>query len=370
MGIEQRLRVAANRPNREADARPRRSIRHHPAPPPGVDLREQKDEWLERFGLPRRPDQKSQPRLFDFWYEFLSPRPLATSLRFIPAGSPVQDLRFIRSGGFVTTPPLPSRYERSANWSGTYLSPHGGHRFVGITGWWRVPTPAIPADGGAELELGQYRSSTWVGLDGQRLYRHSSLPQIGTSQVVDDQDGSQKLYGAWWQWWAPGRDDNEAQPLPLVIAAGDEIMAMLEVLEPTTVRFRIKNHSASTMLTVFDVEYPSFPKDASLRFFVSGATAEWVLERPSPTADELAALLADQPRPAFYELPHYGSCLFTRCIAESEGTDGIRHEHDLGRGSLIHMYDVRREPTRARTISAAKRVKGDDQALEVESWLG
>ena len=35
----------------------------------------------------------------------------------------------------------------------------------------------------------KYRSSTWIGFDGQRRYTESTLPQFGTAQNIDPVDG-------------------------------------------------------------------------------------------------------------------------------------------------------------------------------------
>jgi hypothetical protein len=95
------------------------------------------------------------------------------------------------SSSSVDPPALGTRYETSPNWSGAYITPKRSRMFTEVHGSWQVPTPSPPVDGkGSPPADGDYRSSAWIGLDGQRRYLNSSLPQIGTSQfvkVVDDQ---------------------------------------------------------------------------------------------------------------------------------------------------------------------------------------
>ena len=70
--------------------------------------------------------------------------------------------------------------------------------FVEIRGSWQAPVVAPPTPG----EIGEFHSSTWIGLDGQRRYLNSSLPQIGTAQYVDVTAAATTFTTkAWWQWW-------------------------------------------------------------------------------------------------------------------------------------------------------------------------
>ena len=86
--------------------------------------------------------------------------------------------------------------------------------------------------GGAAGE--KYRSSTWIGFDGQRRYYRSTLPQIGTAQNIDPVTGvPTRSYFAWWQWWV--RDVLE-QAFPIMLAApeihaGDLIMCFMQVAD-------------------------------------------------------------------------------------------------------------------------------------------
>ncbi|PIK70812.1 hypothetical protein CS379_22695, partial [Methylobacterium frigidaeris] len=180
----------------------------------------------------------------------------------------------------------------------------------------------------------------------QGAYRNASLPQIGTLQAWD---GAEARYESWVQWWARG-EDNAPQPLGLAIAPGDTVSAILTLLDPATVRFNLKNETAGTMLQAFDLTAPGGRH-------VSGASAAWILERPSP-------LDADGWHP--YPLAAYGSLPFAACLAQSRGPgETALTEHDLARASLIRMIALDRVPGHARTISYPARVKEDPRALTV-----
>ena len=74
------------------------------------------------------------------------------------------------------------RRESSLNWSGAYVTPRNGRQFTEVHGRWEVPAVAVPSGTSGSPE---FRSSIWIGLDGQRRYFDSSLPQIGTAQVLN-----------------------------------------------------------------------------------------------------------------------------------------------------------------------------------------
>ena len=60
----------------------------------------------------------------------------------------------------------------------------GISQFMQIWGVWTIPgnlkLPPAPFQGPPGID---YVCSNWIGLDGQRLYLDSSLPQIGTSRL-------------------------------------------------------------------------------------------------------------------------------------------------------------------------------------------
>ena len=78
---------------------------------------------------------------------------------------------------------------------------------------------------------------------------------------------------------------------------------------------------------------------------VSGATAEWIVERPT-----------DVNTFELYELPDYRRVHFTNCFAISAvmppgGAPGSGLEQTLDGARLINMYKVERNPSRTVTIS-------------------
>ena len=214
-------------------------------------------------------------------------------------------------------------------------------------GNWTVPRVSEPP-GGTQAE---YHSSTWIGLDGQRTYKDSSLPQIGTRQRwVRGATPNEDIYDAWFQWWARGQH-NPPVPLPsFPVQVDDEISAILTVLNPTTVRFNMKNVTQGAMLQAFDV-----PAPGSLT--VSGATAEWIMERPSPVpADGWDA----------HPLPAYTGFAFTSCLAQALAPGGSMPVGvDLNTARLIRMYEIRANPASLRTLSVARLVLLPTQKLEL-----
>ena len=78
-----------------------------------------------------------------------------------------------------------TKFETSTNWSGAYVTSNRFKKFVQIWGFWRVPEHLdLPPLGKTVTRPGlPYTCSNWIGLDGQRRYFNSSLPQMGTSQL-------------------------------------------------------------------------------------------------------------------------------------------------------------------------------------------
>jgi hypothetical protein len=313
------------------------ALRPLPLPPDDLDLLRAGPDLLDPYGLPA-PRPGDGPAARAFRHAFLTPPP-DRRLRFVPAPQPAPAPGAPAPEFVLARAPAPVPVRRSVNWSGASLTALHGRSLVGVMARWRVP--AVTGETGRPA-----RASTWIGLDGQGAYRNASLPQVGTLQAWD---GTEARYETWVQWWARG-EDNAPQTLGLPVAPGDRMSAILTVVDPATVRVNLKNETAGTMLQAFDLAAPGGRH-------VSGASAAWILERPSP-------LGSDGWHP--YPLAAYGSLPFTDCLAQSRrpGETGLA-EHDLARASLIRMIALDRVPGHARTISYPARVKGDRRALTV-----
>jgi len=316
-----------------------------PVPPEGFDPLTASAAQLAFFVLPELPNPRTDPGRYRFWRKFYSP-----PLRFIDAEFlPLVPNQRLRSAQLRRIAAATSR-ETSRNWSGAYISPRDGRMLTEVYGVWHVPAVFTPAGAPTGVE---YRSSTWIGLDGQRRYLDSSLPQIGTQQFAEDVAGVQTLTTeCWWQWWL--RDHmNPSVPIPLPVAPGDEMMASMIVIDETHVRFYIKNVTSgglSPKIFVKSAPQATLPDGSGVvqvevSVEVSGATAEWVMERPTVWASE-----------ELHELPQYGTVEFFGCGAVS-----ARNPGEPGRGEtlvgarFINMQKVETDPSRTVTISVAER---------------
>ena len=312
-------------------------------PPDGFNPSTEPDTELTRYGLPTVDAMASNPKAAAFRRAFLQPLADGRPLRFVPAlptSSIAMDL-FVIERTAPTTQPA----QRSVNWSGGYLAARGGHRFVSVMADWVVPRVTVPPDPRAT----EYHSSTWIGLDGQKFYLDSSLPQIGTKQRCGEGLHGAREYYAWFQWWARGQKTEE-QPLGLPVSHGDTISAIITVFDERSVICNLRNVTQNVMLEAFRAWAPSPCR-------ISGATVEWIMERPSPP---------DSDGWEAYALPDYSPFAFTGCIAESCPLRGITlHDHDLERARLIRMYEIAANPPGTRTISTARRVLLPEQRLEL-----
>lgn len=294
---------------------------------------------LQYYGIPPKPDPIREHERFTFWlrmfsgaWTFLDPRHGDVHILSVePATNP--------------RPPVSPglRHEGSLNWSGGYITPKDGRVFTQVHGQWHVPNPVrsdeLPDVGPCEPE---YRSSTWIGLDGQRRYFDSSLPQIGTAQNVEAHDGGRSHLYAWWQWWVR-KQESKPQALPLCIKANDLVMCSLVVKDPHRVTFYIRNLTTRQACNNFTAEAPSVKPHGQPK--VSGATAEWIMERPT----------CEKDRHTLYVLPNYGECEFSCCHAVSAYSGGEERTESLLDAKLVDMHTVKTHPHRTKKISLAKR---------------
>jgi len=323
-------------------------------------------EEIATYGLPERPDAEVQPGLYRIWMNTFG-KQLCFS-KYVPGKGPGFDLhRLDVDTPHDTTDSSPlgaTRFLTSPNWSGSYLSATSGRTFRQIWGQWIVPTPSLPE--GLSLPRGHgstdhdpsvsYQCSTWIGLDGQRLYLNSSLPQMGTAQQVTlCADGRQEFRTwAWTQWWA--RNDKDTLPVPisnLTIRHGDVIRCVLTVADDRlSVVCNMINQSCSPpVVTAIRIDSPPVPKRPGQHYVVSGATAEWVLERPAVPDQTGHAEHSSLLQP----FPDYGTTNFSACYAVLDGVKATALR-DLSVPRFIRMYEVRANPQRTAYISMPMRI--------------
>jgi Peptidase A4 family len=314
-----------------------RQMRFYDPLPEGFDPSNAAPAVWERYGIPPRPDVMTFPELATFWDEMFKPRPRFTA----PTFELLEAARADRSG----TSPSPGT-EFSGNWAGAYIAPRDGRQFTEIHGQWVVPEVTAPSGTVGTPEL---RSSTWIGLDGQRRYFDSTLPQVGTAQFLNS--SVDRPYSAWWQWWMR---DNPETFYPCVttlpVKPGHRIMASLRVLDEKQVHVLIANRSTGEMYPPFRIDAPT--GRARRQAKVTGATAEWIVERPA------------DPVTGPFGLPDFGQVTFEVCFAISArlspgGGPGPGRLETLDGARLISMYKVERAPSRRVTIAKPMRLKDD-----------
>jgi hypothetical protein len=314
-----------------------------PLPPADFDPLSATASQLEKYGLPARPDPRTERDLFLFWGLMLGPPIRIIAPDFLKKAS--------RAPLFALEAVAPSRRSRSAapfargfghressqNWSGLYVVPPRPNRFLQVVGGWTVPRPMAPRvlPHGAAPGSDEYRSSTWIGLDGHRTYPMSSLPQIGTSQFVKVVNGATTVEtAAWWQWWM--KDDPDSAPVDILnfpVSVGDEIFASLAVQASGDVLFHIKNQTSGL--------FASFVVIAPGAIVPLGSTAEWIMERPT----ELGST-------RMYPMPHCTDVVFRHCLARSAPAVGEPATlQDLDNARLIRMYELFDNPHRKAFVS-------------------
>ena len=225
-------------------------------------------------------------------------------------------------------------------WSGAVITPRDGQMFIGITGRWRVPAVTLPSSAGDTAEGERVcSSSTWIGLDGTRKYVHSSLPQIGTIQnVIVRNDQMEPEYFAFYEWWRAGVIGKPISIDQVKVRPGDLIECTLTVDTFTHVTFEMTNKTTGSTSGEISASAPA-------PLLISGATAEWITERPSDPK-------TDKP----YELANYGRVVFENCIATvaPEPGSGSTTDRTMGDDGVTLRDMVQIRQNRAVRISIAE----------------
>jgi hypothetical protein len=331
-----------------------------PVPDAPFDPSTATPEELRRFGLPPRPDACKQPLLRRVWdrgfgkpmvlRRFAVVRQLVEATVYRPL-TRTADLMLVAE----------TRFETSRNWSGSYITANQDRQFMQVWGQWTIPAnlqlPPPPFQGPPGVP---YTCSNWIGLDGQRRYLNSSLPQIGTvSTLLPNGTTSAQ---AWTQWWA--RNSTEIAPitLPLPVSPGDEVLCVLTALDPQRVEFVMVNLSAQPfpegIVAQGIAPHVTLPNGIKVRPNIAGATAEWILERPR--------ILGQRTQNNF---PDYGETEFSLCIAvEADSVNiaslpgGVVQQQRGER--LLRMYDVLSGPARTAYISMPRKM--NDTSIKVK----
>ena len=247
-------------------------------PPPGFDPLTASQAERDQFGLPPKPDPEHEPELYEFWVELFS-SPLSfeegdfsswarshtiSTGRALPA--------CVRAMNPAVTGRARTSLRGTAECSPTY-SARGAFRL-----WLRRLVSLLAPSTAARPGSGSMVSGAISIQPSRRSARgSSSMPSV----FHQARPGSVGFSG--------GRCPHSPYS-PLPVAPGDRIMCWLLVLNRTDVLFIIKNHTQGPLhmfiMTAPKVIMPPWilvPVQAE----VSGATAEWVMERPttwSPTS--------------------------------------------------------------------------------------
>jgi hypothetical protein len=330
------------------------SIDVRPEIPPDFDPLslgpDERTALLREYKLPAEPDD---PELHAFWEAlFYPPLTYVTGALTAPPKE-LQDLPARQRPPFARVAKR-THQQSSGHWSGASIIARDGRMLTDVMATWVVPSPRVPQsalalDPGAGVQ--EFGSSCWVGLDGQRAYPDSTLPQMGTEQSVNKPGLPRgEAVRVWFQWW-PMRELT-VEPLP--VRPGDRVYCWLTAVSYTRVRCVIKVVSGSEgrLMRFFadapNVKYspPLIPVYAPK---ISGATAEWVTEAQT-----------DPQTQDIIPLANTGTVTFQDCYAMSAfDPSGERRAEKLIAPKLLRVYKIADNPSRRVTITTAHRPAPD-----------
>jgi hypothetical protein len=306
-------------------------------------------ELLRQFGLPTPPSRSSP--IYPLWVEtFDRPLVYAAAESLTLAVDNQTNPRFQQAQASIAT-----RYETSPNWSGAYVHPRNGNMLLDVSGTWRIP--AINTNGGLS-GVWPPTCSIWVGLDGQRLYINSSLPQIGTWQQIEA-NGTLTYFG-WYQWWVRGQPPLSNLPLvPINLAEGDVVVCRVQASGPSAaVVSMIKLGLIPQFWSTAIVPCKS-PFTGQLPV-ISGATAEWVVERPTVLGST-----------QLYQVPRFDPVVFTSCAAEEAlELNSSTVVQNLRGARFIQLFEQLGDPQRISLLAKPRYLMADDRDAFRVDYIG
>ena len=326
----------------------------YPHPPSGFPLLTASPSELFQYGIMPRPDPVKQPELYTHWLRIFTP-PMAY-VEPLPVEVSAEWQLNVNVTNQATLAVETSRYAKSSNWSGAFVVPTNDTTFVLVGGIWIVPMVQPPPPTFIESGEDQYVCSTWVGLDGQRRYLNSSLPQIGTMQTLTLMGNGipQVSALAFFQWWDRQSGGTFLQLNGFPVQPGDIVIGAVWAATPTLAIGYLANISTNQLAIVGLTSPIVIFEGSAVTLTISGATAEWILERPTKFhSTEL------------YAFPDYGTMSFSSCWAGAAPPAGSPMSyHDLQPARFIRMYDTLHDPTRTVFISMAERQSDTSVYLE------
>ncbi len=317
--------------------------------PVGYDLLGAPPDQLDLFGIPQRPDAAAEPGLFEFWTRLVSPPFVAKRPTFSDSHPPslteLSSLTRERSQESGLVPSHRGTIESNLNWSGAVISPPWPKRFVLAVGGWTAPNVRQPSAPALFTHSDASKSLVWVGIDGHNgRLPTTSLPQIGTAHWPGEP------HFAWWDWWSHSKKGAIMKIDDFAVSPGDEILAGLTVLASEDVLYFIKNQSTG--------EFRSFlgKRQAHDAIEPLGASAEWVVERPTEPSDN-----------KLFPLAAYDQVNFKHCIAAAANRPNApRRLMTLEQnGRMIKMREAFASPYRTVYVSRAKRRRDPDGSIGV-----
>lgn len=322
-----------------------------PAPGGKFDPSTASAEQLREYGLPPKPDAGRQPLLRKAWDRAFG-RPMLLQTFEVGPDLVRQTKYRLHSKHLSEALRSATRFETSGNWSGAYITANRDRQFLQVWGMWKIPDklqlPKAPQQGTAGVP---YICANWIGLDGQRLYFDSSLPQMGTASTLET--NGKTTAQAWMQWWARDSPGNAPLPTGLPVAPGNEVFCVMTALDPRTVIAVMINLSVNPPvgMAIKGTSPPvTLPDGSTVHPDIAGATAEWIMERPRVLGQA-----------TLNNFPNYGKTKFEFCIAvEGDDVDlpswfdGLAQQ--LPGARRIRMFDVLQKPARTAFISMPRKL--------------
>jgi hypothetical protein len=248
-----------------------RRYRTYDPPPAGFDSQTASQAALRRYGLPRRPDPDTEPKLAALWKQVFD-RP-TTSVKAQVASDPLRNR---------PRPAAPPPYIPPGSWGGAQVAANSAdaNPMIMVFAQWVVPTVYPFNQTGEDFYI-----AFWVGLFGG-----GSLLQAGVQAKVHADTSAPVTWDAVFEWYSGKYRDPSNHVTNFPVAPGDTVSFLICATQPNVGYVSMSNISRGLHTSVTVI-----PSHTDLALV--GPQAVWAVETTSTA-----------------ELPVYDWMEFSSCV--------------------------------------------------------
>jgi hypothetical protein len=225
--------------------------------PPDFGAHEAAPHALMKYGHPRRPDPRREPRLAELWRQAYA-RPMRYTKAEL-AIDPIMSRRDPLSHRPAARPRTGSDF-RPGGWGGIVVEP-SRETINNVFAQWTVPGIFPASDPSGPITAG-----FWVGIDG---FTNGQVLQAGVAVTVSSNPLNVQWW-AWTEWYTTQYQDPAVQITNFPVSVGDTVTFLVCAVRP--------DHGYVGVQNLTTQQATSIGIDARPGITSAGASAEWIVE--------------------------------------------------------------------------------------------